>query len=757
MGVFWIDASCEENAESGFAYLGQQSGKGSTFSAGKHWLSNISEPWLLVIDNADDPEMDVSKYFPAGGSGHIIITTRNPGVVTYATVGNFHFGGMDPEEAVTLLLRSADLYQNAHQLNVESRSAAREIASELGYLALALAYAGATIRRKIYTLERYLYHYLGSRKKMLSMPPIKTADDANIITTWEIPFQKIATRKSVEHKDAVDLLHLFAFLHFDSVPELIFQKTWFSGMENNIHATRLDDASERISAWREESHARLRRALGILCGYSIIDHDPEKKLCSLHPVVHQWAKDRLPLGERKRWLTCTASVLEQCISPLEASGQEFRRLLLPHVESCLRALRSTFPSFPKTVAEASQAEKFAAVYAEKSMWRQARSLQQDVVNLRTKIQGKWHDDTLKAQSSLGDICWGLFDVESTVKIHVHVMRSRWWLRPGPTYWLAFLKPDHISYCKALSDITLSLWLAGRYDLSQRAGERAVAGLVKRLGPDDPQTLTAMFNLARTYLHLDKVMESRELLTVVVRKRKLFFGLDHLDTLLARHELGMCLRCLGRLVAAEKVLKTVHEKAVQLLGEEHAYTLWSIIDVSKVVCDLGCAEEAALMVENILPILVRTLGEHHGQTDNARLAIARAYALGGRLKESATLLKEVISTVPEEYPMWLIAMLGYIHVLSKINQPAELETQCNKMLDHIKTRKVLSLNDPRTLEVGRILLGIYQDQHREDDISVLRKKIPGLDGPRRTETGLFKLIYGASAYDGKAREKKSVWS
>lgn len=33
-GVFWIDASSEENAESGFASLGLEAGKGPTFAAG---------------------------------------------------------------------------------------------------------------------------------------------------------------------------------------------------------------------------------------------------------------------------------------------------------------------------------------------------------------------------------------------------------------------------------------------------------------------------------------------------------------------------------------------------------------------------------------------------------------------------------------------------------------------------------------------------------------------------------------------------
>lgn len=194
----------------------------------------------------------------------------------------------------------------------------------------------------------------------------------------------------------------------------------------------------------------------------------------------------------------------------------------------------------------------------------------------------------------------------------------------------------------------------------------------------------------------------------------------------------------------------------MLGEEHAYSLWSLIDVSKVVCDRGRAEEAATMLEEIYPVITRTLGEHHGQTYNAKLAIARAYARCNRRNESATLLKEVTLAVPEDFPMWLHAMLGYIHVLTSLDQPAELEEQCNRTISTIQARKLIRMDDPRTLEVARILLRMYRNQKREEDTQELLKRIPGLDELRRTETGLLQMIYGASAYDGKNRVNVPIW-
>ena len=79
----------------------------ATFEAGKHWLSECQESWLLVIDNADKGNMEVSKYSPSGGRGHIILTTRNLNNVVHATIGAANFREMEEEEAIILLLKAA--------------------------------------------------------------------------------------------------------------------------------------------------------------------------------------------------------------------------------------------------------------------------------------------------------------------------------------------------------------------------------------------------------------------------------------------------------------------------------------------------------------------------------------------------------------------------------------------------------------------------------------------------------------------------
>lgn len=105
--IFWIDASSQTTAQQGFLAIARACGIEENLGITRQWLSNAQEPWLLVIDNADDPSIDASKFFPVGNKGSILITTRNPDCRIHATVGSYEFGEMDLEEAVTLFLRAS--------------------------------------------------------------------------------------------------------------------------------------------------------------------------------------------------------------------------------------------------------------------------------------------------------------------------------------------------------------------------------------------------------------------------------------------------------------------------------------------------------------------------------------------------------------------------------------------------------------------------------------------------------------------------
>ena len=251
---------------------------------------------------------------------------------------------------------------------------------------------------------------------MLRSSRIRSADEANIVTTWEVPFRRIKLKPMVEYQDAVGLMCIFAFMHFDSIPVRIFQRSW-TGVK---HLTSVKSPYlgifQMTPGWNEEVSARLRRAIHILFDYSLIDYEPEKGLCSLHPVIQSWARDRLNDEEQMEWLDYASSILAHCISnELEASGRTFRRALLPHIQSCMEVLRLRHPSLIDSVDRAFEIEKFASVYFETGLWKKAKELQQQVCDYRKKTLGRLHADTVRARQRLAITHYNLFEMEASIK------------------------------------------------------------------------------------------------------------------------------------------------------------------------------------------------------------------------------------------------------------------------------------------------------------------------------------------------------
>ena len=140
--IFWIDASSHTTAQQGFLEIARICGIEEDPKSVKRWLSNIQDHWLLIIDNADDPSIDVSEFFPTGNRGSILLTTRNPDCNIHATVGSCELGQMDLDEAVTLFLRAGGAEDTVTEA---ARKKAIPVAKTLGCLPLAIVQAGAYI------------------------------------------------------------------------------------------------------------------------------------------------------------------------------------------------------------------------------------------------------------------------------------------------------------------------------------------------------------------------------------------------------------------------------------------------------------------------------------------------------------------------------------------------------------------------------------------------------------------------------------
>lgn len=108
--MFYVDASSEQTIEADLESIAVEKKVGESATDAMRWMES-QEDWLLILDNADDPRLDLSRFIPHTPHGNTIITSRNAQTRTYGLPSGAYreITNMAPEEAKELFLRRAGL------------------------------------------------------------------------------------------------------------------------------------------------------------------------------------------------------------------------------------------------------------------------------------------------------------------------------------------------------------------------------------------------------------------------------------------------------------------------------------------------------------------------------------------------------------------------------------------------------------------------------------------------------------------------
>ena len=123
MDVYFVDATTAETIHTDLRAIALAKGIGDEDTL--DWLARQQEEWLLLLNNADDPTLNLNNYFPRCPHGNILITTRNRAAGQHASDvrSNVRVSGMNLNDATNLLLRISGL-QESHTKEIEALAVA---------------------------------------------------------------------------------------------------------------------------------------------------------------------------------------------------------------------------------------------------------------------------------------------------------------------------------------------------------------------------------------------------------------------------------------------------------------------------------------------------------------------------------------------------------------------------------------------------------------------------------------------------------
>lgn len=245
---------------------------------------------------------------------------------------------------------------------------------------------------------------------------------------------------------------------------------------------------------------------------------------------------------------------------------------------------------------------------------------------------------------------------------------------------------------------------GRYNRAKRELHAVVAGRREALGPEHPDTLVTEHYLGRTLRDHGQLDLADRYFRRILRIRQRILGKDHPDTLTSLNNVADVLRARGDLDDADRLLERVHESRCRVLGTEHPATLVTRYHRANLTLDRGDMPTALAEFRELSAIYDRVMGPDHPRALATRQSLADVLHHLGHVDDAERLTREVLAARDRVFGRDHPATLGTRHRLGMIladrgDRPAAISELTSVLAAR---RHVLGDRHPDTVLTGEAL-------------------------------------------------------
>jgi tetratricopeptide (TPR) repeat protein len=652
------------------------------------WLSTRPASWLMIIDNVDDPSIDLFPLIPKARHCHVIITSRDSTRLGLANPCNRHtVGDLEEKASIDLLLRLS-----SYPLNDANTALASQITEELGYLPLALAHAGGYI--SIHGgLSSYLEMYRKSRREMLEHLPPGLPSDYNlaVAATIEMSFTRLSHQTR-------DILHLLSHFQTGPIAEKIIVRAaerefahvaWRSAITPPAEIKQCADALVMMfcphSSWSRHDFNQLVQPC---LQYSLLRSGESEKMgrhFSMHPLVQSWLRLQTSgdTGPSKQDLLIRLLASSITIGrPYEYL--EFNQVLRPHIQLVDE----------KRVKCIGDKHAFRYVLYENGDYSRALDYLKSCVEDERKTLGEEHHETLSSMHNLSTCYSRVGKYVEALEVGEKVMGLH----------QKSLGDEHPYTLRSMDNLSIRYSQVGRYAEALEMGEKVTSLYQKKLGNEHPDTLCSMHNLSILYSQLGRYAEALEIDEKVTGRRQKTLGNEHPDTLRSMHNLSLRYSEVGRYAEALEMGERVTGLYQTTLGNEHPDTLRSILNLSNRYSEVGRYTDAIEMNVKVVQLYQKTMGNEHPNTLRSMHDLSIHYSEVGRHAEALDMGLKIMEMferiLGKEHPDTLGTMATVSSQYSKLGKYDEAIRFALNTLD--SCQRVLGAEHPQTKRSSKLL-------------------------------------------------------
>ncbi|MER6268325.1 FxSxx-COOH system tetratricopeptide repeat protein, partial [Streptomyces sp900105755] len=703
--VWWVDARQETTLEAGLRAVARQAGAsedelrtGDIADVLWSHLARYEQPWLLVVDNADDPALldGPGKLslgtgwirLPAPDRGSVLVTTRDSTRQTWGSACALH---------PVLPLTGEDITDAAQILRDHAGEAAgswddaRLLAGRLGGLPLALRLAGTYLAdaNDVPAPYREPHTPVDFRSYQAALDQgLEHVDRGNAIgQTWALSLKLLDQRGLSLARPLLRLIATFA--------DAALPYTLLLTPQTLAHAGELAQL-DGPGVWS---------LLTALAGLGLVDLQPATGSGALptlriHPLVRDASLDPAALGTAVRAME-SAALAEESGRPEEPDYWEHWALLQPHALDLFhRVAEIESPDQAITDAAATAAKLAARHLRVKGLYGQARGELEDVLAHERVVLGDTHPDTFITRYNLARVLHSLGELEQA-RSEFEAVLAHQRVVLGDTHPDTFITRHNLA--RVLHDL-------GELEQARSELEAVLAHDRVVLGDTHPGTLSTRHNLARVLHDLGELEQARSEFEAVLAHERVVLGDTHPDTLTTRHELARVLHDLGELEQARSELEAVLAHLRVVLGDTHPDTLTTRHNLARLLHDLGELEQARSEFEAVLAHRRVVLGDTHPDTLTTRHELAWTLQDLGELEQARSEFEAVLAhqrvTRGDTHPSTLITRHNLAGVLHSLGELEQARSEFEAVLAH--QRVVLGDSHRYTLITRHNLAGVLHD-------------------------------------------------
>jgi hypothetical protein len=651
--------------------------------------------WLLVFDNAETPN-EVRQYFPTGGAGKILVTSRNP-----------DWARVTQALEVDVFTR-AESTQFLTNRNPElSEQDADRLAEALGDLPLAVEQAAAWRAATGMSVAEYLDLLAHKRIELLDASPSPDYP-VSVAAAWNVSLDKLRQVNA----GALQLLQVCSFF----APEPI-SRDLFAGSPTAPITPALDAVLS--------DNFRLSRAIRDIQRLALARVDHRRNTLQMHRLVQAVLSASMDEDQQEVMRRGAHTLLANGNpnNPSRRDQWDRYQALRPHV-MVSRAVESDDPRVQELVFGIVQ---FLYHWGDHTG---SEELADESYRYRLVDLGESHPHTLRLAKWLG---WarfvnGKFDEAATLNrrtLEVYrealgdedegTLDAMWMvaldLRCGgdfvasrdlarsafETARRAFGSDDPATLIGAHS-LGVSLRLMGDYRQAAAVDEDTHRRRAEVLGSEDIATLTSLNALNTDLRESGQYLDSRRRQEEAYARHLAAFGPDAPATLFAARYLSVARRKAGDHAGALKVAEETLEKYRRRYDDDYPDTIAMAVNYGIDLRQAGRLDAARSLGEATLARYQKMFGPQHSYTLSTRTNLAIVLRLQGEpdaaYQQDSEALEALDATLGPDHPVTLICatnLASDLYVLGEVQAAYERDTDTLA-----RSERALGVEHPSTL-------------------------------------------------------------